>query len=230
MDRCASGQRKVGVAFSGGVDSSVLVACAKRHTEVVACSAFADGSLDGRTARAAADALGVEMTAVRLTVESVAESLKAIDLPFEPSLMDRSLWSLYAAVARRGAEAGAGTLLLGQLADELFGGYAKYEKTLVGDGEEAARRLMETDVADYKQRGRVRDVGACARWLKPAFPYEDPEVRELGESMPVSFKIGGGVRKAVLRRAAAILGVPEELSMAPKKAAQYSSGIQKMVA
>jgi asparagine synthase (glutamine-hydrolysing) len=51
----------------------------------------------------------------------------------------------------------------------------------------------------------------------------------LGLSIPVSFKIRDGERKAVLRRAAGLLGVPEELSNAPKKAAQYSSGIQKIL-
>jgi asparagine synthase (glutamine-hydrolysing) len=45
----------------------------------------------------------------------------------------------------------------------------------------------------------------------------------------VSFKIRDGLRKAVLRRAAAILGVPEEQVGAAKKAAQYSSGVQKLL-
>jgi asparagine synthase (glutamine-hydrolysing) len=39
-----------------------------------------------------------------------------------------------------------------------------------------------------------------------------------------------GVRKAVLRRAAVLLGVPEDLAEGAKKAAQYSSGVQKLVA
>ena len=66
--------------------------------------------------------------------------------------------------------------------------------------------------------------------MPPRFPFEAKEVVELGLAMPLSFKIRNGVGKAVLRRAAVVLGVPEELAMAPKKAAQYSSGIQKIVA
>ena len=37
------------------------------------------------------------------------------------------------------------------------------------------------------------------------------------------------VREAVLREAARLLEVPPELSRAPKKAAQYSSGIQRLL-
>lgn len=219
----------VAVAFSGGLDSSTLVACAKKKVGVVACAAFAKGSVDGRRVALAAEALGVELIATELTDEVVHEELRSMRLPFEPSLMDRSLWSLYSIVSRSASAAGAERIILGQMADELFGGYAKYQSALERGGEEEARRLMETDVADYGKRGRVRDVNACARWVEPRFPYEAEEVKELGLSLPVSFKVRGGVRKAVLREAAIVLGVPEGLARVPKKAAQYSSGIQKIV-
>jgi asparagine synthase (glutamine-hydrolysing) len=118
--------------------------------------------------------------------------------------------------------------MLGQLADELFGGYAKYQATLKDDGEEAAATIMDQDVKDYQTRGMVRDANACRRWLEPRFPFAEKEVVDLGRSIPVSFKIRGGVRKAVLREAAVVLGVPRELVNAPKRAAQYSSGIQRI--
>lgn len=217
------------VAFSGGVDSSVIVACASRVTEVVACSAFAEGSLDRSVAGIAAEALGVELISETLTKDVVIGSLKTMRLPFEPSVMDKGLWSLFSAVARIAAEVGAETLLLGQLADELFGGYAKYQKALVEKGEDAAEQMMASDVAEYQRRGKVRDLAACSAWLKPEFPYEVEEIKALAESFPLSYKIKGGERKAVLRRAAVILGVPQALSEAPKKAAQYSSGVQKVI-
>lgn len=223
------GHRRVAVAFSGGLDSSVITACARRYAAVVACSAYAEGAHDDRNARKAAEALGVELVTTRLTREAIAEDLEAIDLPFEPSLMDKSLWCLYSVVSRSAMGAGAGAILLGQLADELFGGYAKYQVALGEGGEWAAELLMNGDVGEYGFRGRVRDVKACSRWLEPRFPFEAKEVMELGLSMPVSYKIRRGVRKAVLREAAVLLGVPAELASVAKKAAQYSSGIQKIV-
>jgi asparagine synthase (glutamine-hydrolysing) len=223
------GTSKVAVAFSGGLDSSILVACAQRHAKVIACTAAAGKSRDERMAPAAAKALGVELFVEMLAPELVELESQNLNFPFGATPMDKSLWCLYSVVSRKAAAEGAGVILLGQLSDELFGGYAKYEKAIRTGGDEAARALMEKDVAGYATRGRLRDYEACSRWLPPRFPFEADEVVSLGLSFPVSFKIRDGERKSVLRRAAGLLGLPEGLSSAPKKAAQYSSGIQKIL-
>jgi asparagine synthase (glutamine-hydrolysing) len=219
----------VAVAFSGGLDSSVLVACARNYTKVVAVTAMVDGSQEGGRAKSAAELLGADLVITTVAMEAAAQELQAMKLPFEPTLMDASLWCLYTVAARGAARSGAEVILLGQLADELFGGYAKYRDALREEGEEKAAEMMRQDVEEFPRRGRVRDAAACERWLQPKFPYEDEAVRGLGLGLPVSFKISGAGSKLVLRRAASILGVPDELTSRPKKAAQYSSGIQKMV-
>ncbi|MDA4121335.1 MAG: asparagine synthase C-terminal domain-containing protein [Thaumarchaeota archaeon] len=223
------GLGRVAVAFSGGVDSSVLVVCAQRHTQVFACSAAAPRARDEEKAVTAAKALGVGLISSTLMPEKVEAELREMQLSFEPTLMDRSLWCLYSVVSRSAAEAGAEAILLGQLSDELFGGYAKYQTVMEREGEGAARALMEEDVRGYAERGRARDFDACSRWLSPRLPFGGEGVVRLGLSLPIPYKIRGGERKAVLRRAAVLLGVPEELASAPKKAAQYSSGMQKLL-
>ena len=230
MKEAVAGEELVSVAFSGGLDSSVVARCASQYAKVVACSAFATSSRDSETAPRAADALGLDLRTTRLNGEVVSEALGLVDLPFEPTLMDRSLWCLYAVVSRSAQESGARVMLLGQLADELFGGYAKYADALKQKGEDAARSMMEADFREYAQRGRVRDVGACGGRVEPRFPFGAGPVVELASSMPTSFMMRDGVRKAVLRRAAVMLGVPEDLAWGAKKAAQYSSGVQKLVA
>jgi asparagine synthase (glutamine-hydrolysing) len=222
------GRSRVAVAFSGGLDSSIIASCAKRRSGVVACSAFTEESLDSRSASRGAAILGIELIATRLDREAVTSELKGMDLPFQTSLMDKSLWCLYSIVSKSAARRGAEVIMLGQLADELFGGYAKYQSALTDAGERAAATMMDRDVREYQARGMARDVNACSRWLGPRFPFAEKEVVDLGRSIPVSYKIRGGVRKAVLREAAAVLGVPEELVNAAKKAAQYSSGIQRL--
>jgi asparagine synthase (glutamine-hydrolysing) len=186
--------------------------------------------MDGTKAVNAARTLGLDLVTTRLTSDDVSRVLSSIDLPFEPTLMDRSLWCLYSIVSQSAREAGTGVILLGQLADELFGGYAKYAEALSKGGEDAAKSMMKADVEEYAQRGRVRDVRACARWVEARFPFESRDLVAFGLSIPVAFKIREGNRKAILRQAAMTLGVPEELARTAKKAAQYSSGVQKMVA
>jgi asparagine synthase (glutamine-hydrolysing) len=226
--RSVAGEEKVAVAFSGGVDSSVVARCAAAETRLVACTAHVDGAGDSLRARKAADALGVELVTTRLTPETVERELARLDLPFETTLMDRSLWCLYSIVSRSASDAGARVILLGQLADELFGGYAKYSAAMVEWGADAAAAMMKADLKGYFSRGRVRDIRACSRWVEPRLPFE--QLVGYAATIPTSFKLTDGVRKAVLRRAAAELGVPEWIACEPKKAAQYSSGVQKLVA
>lgn len=208
----------------------MITKCASKRAEVVACTAYSDGSRDETRARDAAAALGVGVVTTRLTPVNVKEAMGTVDLPFEATQMDRSLWCLYYLVARSARGAGVKVMLLGQLADELFGGYAKYARALVVGGADAAQSMMTADLKEYAHRGRLRDFGACRRWVEPRLPFEEGEVVEFASGLPVAFKIRGGVRKAVLRRAAQILDVPEDLAMGAKKAAQYSSGVQKLVA
>jgi len=230
IGKAVEGEGTVAVAFSGGLDSSVVAWSAAERTDVVACTAFAKDSGDEARAKEAAEAIGVPLVTSELTEERVRALLAAIDLPFAPTLMDRSLWCLYRVVSGSAQRAGARVLLLGQLADELFGGYAKYAEALKLRGEVAAGSMMGADVLEYGSRGKVRDVRACGELVEPRFPFEVKDLMELASSLPVSFKIRDGERKAVLRRAAMILGVPERVANAPKKAAQYSSGVQKLVA
>jgi asparagine synthase (glutamine-hydrolysing) len=223
------GEEKVAVSFSGGLDSSILVACAKDLCEVVACTGFAPGSRDASGAKEAAAALGVSIVTTELSRNNVDDALSKMDVPFQPTPMDRSLWCLYSIVSQTARSSGARVMLLGQLADELFGGYAKYAEALERGGAESAKTLMARDAGEYSLRGRVRDLLACAPWVEARFPFEADEIRTYASALPVSYKISGGVRKAVLRKAALALGVPRELAGAPKKAAQYSSGVQKLV-
>jgi asparagine synthase (glutamine-hydrolysing) len=120
-------------------------------------------------------------------------------------------------------------ILLGQLADELFGGYRKYALKAQEEGPEAAERMMREDARGCADRGFLRDEAACSSSCEVRFPYADAEVVSFADRLPLDYKIRGGERKAVLRAAAVELGLPEELAEAPKKAAQFSSGAAKLL-
>ena len=224
-----AGMKRVAVAFSGGLDSSVVALCAGRRTKVLAVTVASKGSVDSRGASQMAELLGAEHVLEEVDQRAVRGELRMLDLPFEPSPMDRSLWCVYSMAARVAAEGGADVILLGQLADELFGGYRKYQVALAREGPGAAASMMREGVLESASRGFVRDEAACCRWLEPRFPFADGRVLRLAKSFPMEFKVSADERKAVLREAARQLGVPEAICAAPKKAAQYSSGVQKLV-
>ena len=60
-------------------------------------------------------------------------------------------------------------------------------------------------------------------------PYLDERIIYNVYNLPLEFKISRGVRKVLLRAAAKHAGVPEELVAKEKKAAQYGTGIERVL-
>lgn len=228
--RRVRGRTRVAVSFSGGLDSSILALLASRHTDVVLCSAFAPGSRDEDQAGKAAALLGLRLETALLDEETLGERVGEAQLPpGEATLMDKALWCIYSTTSALARREKAGMILLGQLADELFGGYKKYALRAREEGPEAAEKMMRDDVRGCADRGFLRDEAACSAWAEARFPFADERVASFAEALPLEYKIRDGERKAVLRAAALELGLPEELAGAPKKAAQFSSGAAKIL-
>ena len=228
--RRVQGQERVAVSFSGGLDSSLLALIAAKHTEVVLCSAFAPGARDERQSDRAASLLGLRLETALLDEKTLAKVSREAELPpGEATLMDKALWCIYSTTSKLAEGRKARMMLLGQLADELFGGYMKYALKAKEEGAEAAERMMGEDVRGCADRGFLRDEAACAASCEVRFPYADAGIASFASGLPLDYKIRGGERKAILRQAALELGLPEELAAAPKKAAQFSSGAAKLL-
>ena len=224
------GRGRVAVSFSGGLDSSILAMVAAKHADVVLCSAYASGSRDEGQSGRAADLLGLRLETALLDEKTLAKMSGEADLPpGEATVMDKALWCIYSTTSELAKRSEARTILLGQLADELFGGYMKYAVKAREEGAAAAERMMAGDVRACADRGFLRDEAACSASCEVRFPYADGRIASFAAGLPLDYKIRDGERKAVLRAAALELGLPEELASAPKKAAQFSSGASKLL-
>ncbi len=224
------GRGRVAISFSGGLDSSLLALVASKHSDVILCSAYAARSRDEKQTSDAAGLLGLKLDATLLEERALAERSAGAELPpGEATPMDEALWCIYSMTSELAKRSGARTILLGQLADELFGGYRKYSVEAHERGAAAAERMMRDDVRACADRGFLRDEAACSASCEVRFPYADASIASFAAGLPLSYKIRGGERKAVLRAAALELGLPEELAAAPKKAAQFSSGAAKLL-
>lgn len=218
------------LGFSGGLDSSILahlaIQAGKRVRGVVVA---VEGSLDLEWAAEAASLLDMELEVVKPGDDEILEAADLLEakLP-EAGLMDLSIGSIMLLAARRSR----GMLVVGQGADELFGGYWRYERALLEEGLERAAELMGRDLELIHERNLERDeLAAALAGAQLLAPYLTKPIYELACSISPELKLrlvdARVVRKWILRRAAEALGVPARILGRPKKAAQYSSGIQK---
>lgn len=223
VTRALRGTAEAGLAFSGGIDSSLLALLAARTG--VSFRLYTVGLPEARdieASRKAAEALGLgsRHVTIGLDGEEVLEAAGRIrSLVPGITLVEVSFLAPAFLVFGR---AGEHTVLTGDGADELFGGYHRY---LSMDPASLAASL-DKDAEELVSRGFARNralAGAAGKEL--VAPYLDPRVVGLARTIPARMKVRDGERKAVLRRSAAMLGLPPELCDVPKRAAQYGSGI-----
>ncbi len=217
-NRC---NKKTGVLFSGGLDSSLIAHLASRYS-VVLYTAGTENSPDLEWARKASDILGLELREYVFTEEDVEEALGKIMFAIEePNAMNLAIGiPLYFATKLAGMD-GVKVLLSGQGADELFGGYAKYLER---------PELMDRDLEELAERSLARDDKiAMINGVEGRFPYLSLPVVMAALNIPQDLKVRNGIRKFILRKAAERLGLPKEIAEREKKAAQYGSGAQKIL-
>jgi asparagine synthase (glutamine-hydrolysing) len=208
------------VAFSGGIDSSILAA---RLEGPLYVGGF-EGSHDVDAARSAAELLGRELRVVEFSHADIERAVPAVAAATgRTNPMDLQIALPLFLVGEAVAADGHDRLALGQGADELFGGYAKIAKA-PDDGRveaDTVRGATRETIASLP-RQLERDVLTLrAAGVEPVVPLLADRVVEAALRLPGELLVSGGERKVALRRAAAFL--PEELRCREKKALQYGS-------
>ncbi len=210
----------VGVALSGGLDSSAIAAIAARHRpeELHAFSVGYPGRPEGlderEEARALARHLRLPFHEVEVETKEVAEFFPELNYWRDDPVADYSGHAYYA-VMRKAREQGVPVMLQGQGGDELFWGYPHLRRaavesvekeTLRGGGLTAPLRYLSPAAPASLSGAGLSGVGARPRrrTLGLAAHARAPRVarREAGLLRPLArFPRGGRRRRLTLRRA-----------------------------
>jgi asparagine synthase (glutamine-hydrolysing) len=220
--------RNAAVTFSGGVDSALIVALAPDTPLLTVGLA---NSYDVKAARQAAKLMGAEGRHIvyEITEKDVEEALAGTVYAVESASQQKVSIALpLYLLAQRARKDGFKVLLSGQGADELFGGYARYEAA-VREG-----RLAEALDHDLRHIAEVNlerdDAATMAHGVELRVPFLDLRVvaasRRMGPSLKVRPNGKDYIRKYILRKVAEKY-LPREVARAPKKAIQYGTGAQK---
>ena len=157
--------RRVGVALSGGLDSSILAAelAALGVPDLDVISVRMEGSEDGIDDLAVQELPGSAWHSWRLSsgvfrpAEYPAQLRRAIEILGEPTQMTSA--PLYLRLAEQAAQAGVTVLMLGEGADELFCGYRSY-LPMLGDW---SLRDFHYRPAERRAIAGLLDTGAQTR-------------------------------------------------------------------
>ena len=231
--RCR-GAFKVAIGFSGGIDSSLLAHYADRAgARVDLICVGMEGTRGFEEAERTADALDLPLRQEAFTADDVEEDLDAVLWSVEepdPMKIGVGLPTYWA--ARSVAETGHRIFISGNCADEVFGGYQKYVREYASKGD-SVRETMYRDVTSSHETNFERDYKICSDLgLELRLPFADIDVVKYGLSLPTELKLSknpASLRKLILRALARENGFPEELADRPKKAVQYSTGVNKVL-
>jgi asparagine synthase (glutamine-hydrolysing) len=229
--RRVHGLKEVAVAFSGGLDSSVVAFLAKKiGAKVNLLHVSLENQPETEEAIKIAETLDLPLQ-VHLFKDSDVETAlpKVLELIEEPDPVKVSIGVPFFWTGKKAAEEGFKVLLAGQGADELFGGYQRYVDECLNGGAEKVRRTMFSDVVDIHESNLERDLKIIDFFdVELRLPFASFDIAEFALSLPLECKIENKpdtLRKLVLRKVAQNLGLSSIISEKPKKAVQYSTGI-----
>jgi asparagine synthase (glutamine-hydrolysing) len=222
---------RLGVAFSGGVDSSLLAKlCHQLRKQVTLVTIGFPGSHDINFSKSMASKMGMDHKVYEIDYGDFQEKLQHVRQAINcsnTSHIENCVAYFYVSLLAKQND--LNVVLSANGCDELFCGYDKYRKVYC-DGEAQIKRLMEESLVN--EFALIEEIKTMATKLgiQVQQPFLSPKFIHFAKTIHIDEKIKGPddmIRKHILRKAALALGVPEESAMKPKKALQYGSSIHK---
>jgi len=223
--------KKIGVAFSGGVDSTLLAKLVKDmgHDIHLLTIGFQD-SHDINFAKEVNQILNFPHSISEIDPEKFKEVSQKINQTIKSdnlSWNENSIAFYY--VAELAQKNGLKTVVTANGIDELFCGYNSYREA-IEKGEDEVVKMMNDKLKNEKEMMVAINAVTAEFGVTMIQPFLLPNFIEYAKKIPVSEKIHGQddmQRKHPIRELAMDYGVPEVAAQKQKKALQYGSQIHK---
>ena len=218
--------KRVGIAFSGGMDSGLLAALASKYAKSVTCyTCGTDDAFDVAAGKELAGMLDLPWVHCRISENNIGDTIKELILATGVSDPFTISYELQLFTVCR--EANERIILSGQGSDEYFGGCA----SSVNDDDSEYERFTDWGIERMMKVSQPCELAIASHFKKQLrYPYLDERVldsiREIDpeELRPRSLN----ERKNVLKTVATELGFPM-LAHRTKKASQYGSNTTELI-
>ena len=223
--RACEGKR-IGVAFSGGMDSGLIAALASRYARSVTCyTCGTDDSFDVAAGRELAEKLELPWVHCRICEDTIEDDIRELILATRVSDPFTISYELQLFTVCR--QAGEKIILTGQGSDEYFGGCANS----VNEDDSEYKAVMEWGVERLMKVSVPCEMSIARNFGKTlGYPYLDEDVLScIGRIDPEELRPRSlEDRKSVLKSVAEDLGYPI-LAHRTKKASQYGSNTTEVI-
>jgi asparagine synthase (glutamine-hydrolysing) len=214
----------LGAFLSGGLDSSIIAALARRSLDRLHTFAVGlEGSSDLRAARVVARHLGTIHHEYIITPEAVLAELPTIIYYLESFDQDLVRSAIPCYFTSKLAAESVKVILTGEGADELFAGYT-YHKG-IGDPDKLHDELRRSITTLHNINLQRVDRMTMAHSIEGRVPFLDRRMIELGLRIPAPLKLplARGMEKWILRKAFEDL-LPAEIVWRTKEQFDEGSG------
>ena len=223
--------KKIGVAFSGGVDSTLLAKLVKdMGYDIHLLTIGFQDSHDINFAKEVNQLLNFPHSISEIDPEKFKEVSQKINQTIKSdnlSWNENSIAFYY--VAELAQKNGLKTVVTANGIDELFCGYNSYREA-IEKGEDEVVKMMNDKLKNEKEMMVAINAVTAEFGVTMIQPFLLPNFIEYAKKIPVSEKIHGQddmQRKHPIRELAMDYGVPEVAAQKQKKALQYGSQIHK---
>ncbi|MFB5597806.1 MAG: asparagine synthase C-terminal domain-containing protein [Nitrosopumilaceae archaeon] len=224
-------QKKIGVAFSGGVDSTLVAKlCTNLGYDVTLLTVGFTESHDILFAKEVNEHLKLSHKILEIELESFDNIASKINNKIKT---DNLSWNenciAFYYVSKLAQSLGLNTVVTANGIDELFCGYNSYRDIIEEDPDKVIESMNSKIENELKMMNAVNDV-ASEFGVVILQPLLSEDFIKFAKTIPVSEKIKGKddlIRKHIIRAVAIEVGVPEISANKRKKALQYGSQIHK---
>ncbi|KAG2472061.1 MAG: 7-cyano-7-deazaguanine synthase protein [Nitrosopumilales archaeon] len=223
--------KKIGIAFSGGVDSTVISKiCNDLDYDITLLTIGFPGSHDILFANDVNDYLNYSHKILEIddisfddTAYKIRKKIKTKDLSWNENCIAFYL------IAKLAQSLGIKTVVTANGIDELFCGYNAY-KEAIEIGENEVLKLMNLKLENELKMMKAVNYVTTEFGVQIVQPLLSEKFIKYAKTIPVSEKIIGKddlLRKHIIRKLASEIGVPDISVNKRKKALQYGSLIHK---
>ena len=224
-------EKKIGIAFSGGVDSTLVSKiCKDLGFDITLLTIGFPDSHDIAFAKDVNAILKLRHEISEIDHDSFNEIASKINKKINT---DNLSWNenciAFYYVAKLANSLGIKKVVTANGIDELFCGYNAYREA-IEKGEDKVIELMNSKLENEQKMMQAVNEVTSEFGVRIIQPLLSKEFIEYAKSIPVSEKITGKddlMRKHIIRKLASKIGVPEISTNKRKKALQYGSLIHK---